>query len=212
MSVQSYTKSGSKSTSTTTLPKDIFNLDVKDHTLLKQAYDIYWGRKRSAMAVAKTRGLKRGGGRKPWKQKGTGRARAGTIRSPLWRGGGVTFGPTGFQNHRRSMSTATKQKTIRQALSVAVKSNKVSIIEGIEIKDGKSKEIAQLLKILDMQRRTLIVVANISQELDRAVRNIPDTEVKQANYLNVATILDADNLLLTKDSLDIIKNWLGVNK
>jgi large subunit ribosomal protein L4 len=100
--------------------------------LLKRAYDAYLANGRVGSATTKTRGEVRGGGRKPWRQKGTGRARFGSIRNPIWRGGGITFGPTGVENHTIKMHTSTKRKAIRQALSLALDAGKLIVIEAFD--------------------------------------------------------------------------------
>jgi large subunit ribosomal protein L4 len=95
MATPTYSKTGNKATAAVKLDKAIFEVEIKNHELLKQAYLTYLANDRGNLAVTKTRGLVRGGGRKPWQQKGTGRARFGSSRNPIWRGGGIAFGPTG---------------------------------------------------------------------------------------------------------------------
>src|SRR5262245_30665646 len=99
MSVATYTKTGNKATTAAKLDKGVFAVEIKNHDLLKQAYLAYLANGRVNLAVVKKRGEVRGGGRKPWRQKGTGRARFGSSRNPIWRGGGITFGPTGNENY-----------------------------------------------------------------------------------------------------------------
>src|SRR4051812_6031887 len=105
MAVATYTKAGTKATTPAKLDKAVFGLDVNNHELIKAAYTAYLANGRENLAVTKTRGLVRGGGKKPWKQKGTGRARFGSSRVPIWRGGGITFGPTGQENYSKSLNT-----------------------------------------------------------------------------------------------------------
>ena len=132
-------------TTKNTLPKDIFNVEVTNHELLKTAYTMYLANARSAAAKTKQRGEASGGGKKPWKQKGTGRARFGSSRVPIWRGGGIAFGPTGDQNYRMQLSVGAKRPALRQALSLANKAKKITLAD-ILFKDGKAKETIALLK------------------------------------------------------------------
>jgi large subunit ribosomal protein L4 len=115
-----YTKAGAKATTAAKLSKDVFEVVPTSHVLLKQAYVAYLSNGRENRAVTKTRGLVSGGGKKPWKQKGTGRARFGSSRNPIWRGGGIAFGPTGEENYTKQLNTKAKRLAIRQALSLAV--------------------------------------------------------------------------------------------
>lgn len=104
-----------------TLPKNVFGVDIPNHELLKLAYDAFWQAAGRQVQPPKTRGLVSGGGKKPWKQKGTGRARFGSSRNPIWRGGGIVFGPSGNENYTLKLSTNTKRVAIRQALTLANK-------------------------------------------------------------------------------------------
>src|ERR1019366_10319418 len=115
MAVATYTKSGTKATTAAKLDKDVFGVEVKNHQLLKSAYEAYLANGRPNLAVTKTRGLVRGGGKKPWRQKGTGRARFGSSRNPIWRGGGIAFGPTGNENYTHKLPLNAKRLAIRQA-------------------------------------------------------------------------------------------------
>lgn len=210
MATPTFTKSGNKATTAAKLPKAIFDLDVKNHDLLKQAYVAYLANGRTVNARTLTRGEVSGGGKKPWKQKGTGRARFGSIRVPIWRGGGITFGPTGNENFSHDLPVKTKRQAIRQALSVANKANKISVIETFESKEGK---VAQTVKLLDKMGATgnILLVVSVKDELvNRATRNIQGLKVAQARYLNVYDILNADMVVISEKSLAIIEEWLAV--
>src|SRR6478609_8335181 len=141
MAVATYTKAGAAASTAAKLDKSVFGVDIKNHDLLKQAYVTYLANGRDNLAATKTRGLVSGGGRKPWKQKGTGRARFGSSRNPIWRGGGIVFGPTGEENYTKQMNVKAKRLAIRQALTVAATSNKVAVIDDITVKDGKTAEL-----------------------------------------------------------------------
>lgn len=209
MAVATYSKTGSKSTTAATLPKEVFSEKIESHELLKQAYVMYLANGRGNSAKTITRGNVRGGGRKPWKQKGTGRARHGSIRSPIWRGGGITFGPTGEENYTKKLTKKASRKAMRQALTLSAEAGKLSVIESYEAKDGKTSETAKLLDKIGVQRRILLVVDDKTPSVDRATRNIPNLKVTQATYLNVYDVMNADNVIVTKKSLELIKQWLG---
>ena len=210
MSVPTFTKAGAKATTPAKLNKDIFELKVESHDLLKQAYLAYLANGRSNNAVVKTRGLVSGGGRKPWKQKGTGRARFGSSRNPIWRGGGIVFGPTGNENYTRSLNTEAKRLAVRQALSL--NKDTIKVIESFEAKDGKVKNAVTVLDKLDAKRNVLVVVENKTAELVRATQNIPYVTLVSATYLNTYDVLNADSIVITKKALEQIDVWLGGKK
>lgn len=209
MSVATYTKTGNKATTPAKLDKNVFEVAVENHELIKQAYVAYLANGRENLAVTKTRGLVRGGGKKPWKQKGTGRARFGSSRVPIWRGGGITFGPTGEENYTKKMHVKAKRQAIRQALSMANKEGQVSVIEAIAAKEGKTKEIASLLNKLGANRRVLLVVDSKDAETVRATANLQQVVLVTAKYLNVFDIVNAHHIVISQKALPIISEWLG---
>ena len=156
MSVATYTKAGTKATVAAKLDKSIFGLEVKNHELLKQTYVAYVSNGRNSHATTKTRGLISGGGRKPWKQKGTGRARFGSSRNPIWRGGGIVFGPTGGENHTKKVPTTAKRTALRQALSMAANENHIIVIEDFANKDAKVSATAAFLNKIGAQGNILL--------------------------------------------------------
>lgn len=208
MSAQTYTKTGTKATVAIKLPKDVFGVSIHNHDLLKQAYLTYLANGRINLAKVKTRGDVRGGGRKPWRQKSTGRARFGSSRNPIWRGGGITFGPTGNENYKHHLLLTQKRQAIRQALTLAAK-DKIKVIESFECKEGTTKSADNLLRKLDATRNALVVVPKKDDLIDRSTRNIPYVKVVSARYLNVYDLLNADHVIITKDSLVIINEWLS---
>ena len=210
MATPTYTKSGAKATTPAKLSGDVFGVEVKNHQLLKDAYLAYLANGRANLAVAKKRGEVSGGGRKPWRQKGTGRARFGSSRNPIWRGGGVAFGPTGDENYTRKLNTTAKRQALRQALSLAAKEDRLKVIESIDF-SGRVKPVLDLLAKLGASSSTLIVVANKDEKVNRSTRNISCIKVVQAKYLNVFDLLNANNLVITKDALVIVQDWLGGN-
>lgn len=203
-----YTKTGTKAKTATKLDKAVFEAVPKDYTLLKQAYLAYLTNSRQNAAKVKTRADVRGGGRKPWRQKGTGRARAGSIRSPIWRGGGITFGPTGAENYTKQLPRRAKLLALRQALSLKAKEKAVLVVETFEPKEGRVKEALDLLKKLKTERNVLLIVEQKNELIDRATRNLPNVSVISANYLNVFSVLNADHLVFTKPALTVLGKQL----
>jgi large subunit ribosomal protein L4 len=184
----------------TTLPKDIFNVEVTNHELLKLAYDSFLANSRQASATTLQRGEVRGGGKKPWKQKGTGRARFGSTRNPIWRGGGVVFGPRGNENYTKKLTKTSKRVAIRQALSLANAEKKI-LVSDIKT-TGKTSEIVKFLADNKLERKVLVVVDI------RATNNIQNVLLVRATYLNVYHILNADHLVIAPKAVAVIADWL----
>jgi len=208
MSVATYTKAGTKATTPAKLDKAVFGVEAQNHELIKSAYVAYLANGRTNLSVTKTRGEVRGGGKKPWRQKGTGRARFGSSRVPIWRGGGITFGPTGQENYSKSLNVKAKRQAIRQALTIASNENKVAVIEDIASK-GKTAELVKLLKKIGAERNILIVVDNKTPELTRAAQNLQTTKVVSAKYVNVFDAMNADCIVFTKAALAVTTDWLS---
>jgi large subunit ribosomal protein L4 len=188
------------------LPKEVFNVEVTNHELLKLAYDSYLANNRGANATTLQRGEVSGGGKKPWKQKGTGRARFGSSRNPIWRGGGVVFGPRGNENYTIHLSTKSKRVAVRQALTVSNEAKKVVVLD---VKTtGKTAEVVKFLESNKLDRKVLIVVEEKTPELIRATANIQNVILIGAKYLSVFHILNADHVVLSTKSVPVIKNWL----
>jgi large subunit ribosomal protein L4 len=190
----------------TTLPKDIFNVEVTNHELLKLAYDSFLANSRQASATTLQRGEVRGGGKKPWKQKGTGRARFGSTRNPIWRGGGVVFGPRGNENYTKKLTKASKRVAIRQALSLANAEKKI-LVSDIKT-TGKTSEIVKFLADNKLERKVLVVVDEKTPEIIRATNNIQNVLLVRATYLNVYHILNADHLVIAPKAVAVIADWL----
>lgn len=212
MAVATYTKTGTKATTAAKLDKTVFGLEVTNHELLKQAYVAYLSNGRGNDAQTLKRGEVSGGGKKPWKQKGTGRARFGSTRNPIWRGGGIAFGPTGDENYTKKLPTNAKRTAIRQALSLASTSGKLAIIETFECKEGKIAETVKLLDKIGAKGNILLVVSDKDALVERATSNLQKLKAVQAMYLNVFDILNADTIIVSQKSLDLIHEWLGGKK
>ncbi len=196
-----------ETTPKTTLPKTTFAVEVENHELLKLAYDSYLANSRGANATTLQRGEVSGGGKKPWKQKGTGRARFGSSRNPIWRGGGVVFGPRGNENYTKKLSTTSKRVAVKQALSLANKAKKITVAD---VKTtGKTAEVAKYLADNKFARKTLIVVDEKTPELLRATNNIQNVLLVRSTYLSVYHILNADHIVIAPGAVKTIDAWLS---
>lgn len=199
----------SAATSAGKLPGSVFAVDVPNHELVKLAYDAFLANSRKASATTKTRGEVSGGGKKPWKQKGTGRARFGSTRNPIWRTGGIVFGPLGNENYKLKVSKTSKRVALRQALTMANEAKKIQVSD---IKTtGKTAEIAKFFvdNKFHEDAKVLIVVDEKTPEILRATNNIQNALLVRANYLSVYYILNADKIVVTPKALVAIEEWLA---
>ena len=192
-----------------TLNKDIFGLEVENHELVKLAYDSYLANSRSSHAKTLKRGEVSGGGKKPWKQKGTGRARFGSTRNPIWRHGGVAFGRTGEENFTKKLAKRSKLLAVRQALSMK-NADKAVFVLGADVKlDGKTKTAAKVLDDLKLNgKNVLAVAAEKTPEVLRSTNNLPNVKLVRATYLNVFDIMNADAVVFSDAALKAAEEWL----
>ena len=196
-----------------TLDKDVFGLSVENHELVKLAYDAYLANSRSSHAKTLKRGEVRGGGKKPWKQKGTGRARFGSTRNPIWRHGGVAFGRTGEENFTKKISRGAKLQAVRQALSIKNKEKAVFVLEPTVKLDGKTKTAAKVLKDMKLEDKlVLAVVAEKTPEILRSTNNLSNVKLVRATYLNVFDIMNADAIVFGDEGLKATVKWLKGEK
>ena len=196
-----------------TLDKDIFGLKVENYELIKLAYDSYLANSRSSHAKTLKRGEVRGGGKKPWKQKGTGRARFGSTRNPIWRHGGVAFGRTGEENFTKKISKQAKRQAVAQALSIKNADKAVIVLETPVKFTGKAKDAAKMLKDLKLEgKNTLFVVAEKTPEVLRSTNNIANLKLVRSQYLNVFDIMNADGIVFDADGLKATTEWLKGDK
>jgi large subunit ribosomal protein L4 len=160
--------------------------------------------RRKPIAHAKGRGEVRGGGKKPWKQKGTGRARHGSIRSPLWKGGGVTFGPTKERNFSLKINKKAKQQALFSVLSKKLSDQQIKFIDEIKIKDVKTKEMAKILgNFFETKKNSgLVILAKSNPELIRSTRNLNFAQICSANNMNIKDLLLYKNILIFKDVIN----------
>ena len=194
---------------TTKLAADVFGVEVHNHELLKKAYNAYLANARQASATTKQRGEVRGGGKKPWKQKGTGRARFGSSRNPIWRGGGVVFGPRGNENYTITLPKHEKRIALRQALSLANQAGKLHVLPYEDKVTGKTKDAVAFLEQQGFDRKTLLVASKKTPELMRSTNNLQNVLVLNAMYLSVYHILNADHIVLSPEAVEIVTAWLG---
>jgi len=188
-----------------TLPAKVFGLDI-NLDLVKQTTDAQIANGRLILAHTKDRSEVKGGGRKPWRQKGTGRARHGSNRSPIWTGGGVTFGPTKERNFSKKINKKMKTKALLMALSGKAKDKEIIVLDKFE--GTKTKELNKVLNTLlgESRRSVLMITPESNATAGKASRNIQKTEVIDAKSLNVVDVLKYKNLILIKDAIKTIES------
>jgi large subunit ribosomal protein L4 len=196
-----YTASG-ESKGQVDLPEIIFG-GPGSRRVLQEVVVILQGNQRRGTSSTLTRGNVSGGGRKPWKQKGTGNARSGSNRSPLWRKGGIIFGPHP-RSYRIDVPAAKKLLALQTALVEKAKSSELSVMDSIEFNEGKTKPVLDLVKKTGAHRGLLLVVDKKNPMLLRAVRNVPNVCVADAVEVNAWMLLAAKKIIFTKSALDII--------
>jgi large subunit ribosomal protein L4 len=184
----------------------VFDRNVK-RSLLHEAVVHYQAGKRQGTHKAKDRSEVSGGGRKPWRQKGTGRARVGSTRNPIWRKGGIAHGPTP-RDYSYRMGTKKQRHALQMALTVKQRDGQIVVLDDLAIEAAKTKEVAKLLAGLELQGRVLIYDADGSEQLGRAARNIPGVTVTSGYGLNVYDLLLHDWLLTTKAGIERISEAL----
>jgi large subunit ribosomal protein L4 len=180
--------------------------------LMHQATTAYLANQRQGTASAKTRGQVRGGGTKPWRQKGTGRARVGSIRSPLWRGGGATFGPKP-RSYYKNLPKKMKILALKSALNAKLKDSEIMVLKDLAVNSPKTKTIAAIIVALDLESISArFVVETLSQNLKLAIRNISQAGISQAADICATEIINCKKLVLTKQALrrieERVEKWL----
>lgn len=184
------------------LKDSIFKKDVNE-PLVHQVVVAEMANMREGNASTKTRALVAGGGTKPWRQKGTGRARAGSIRSPLWRGGGITFGPQPRDYYTR-IPRKMRKEAIRSALSAKAKDSEIIVIDKIDFKEAKTKQAIQMLEKIKVSGKAVIITSETNDAVEKSFRNIPGVRVVPFGEMLAYDILDNKNLVLTGDCVDKI--------
>jgi large subunit ribosomal protein L4 len=203
MNAKMYAGDGSEK-GTATLPDDLFAQQVHEHVLWLSVKR-HLGNQRQGTAKVKTRGEVSGGGRKPWRQKGTGRARSGSNTSPLWPGGGRAFGPKP-RGYRTDLPKAQRRRALISALSLKAGENAVAVLESLSFTEPKTREMAATLKKLGLSdKRTLLVLRRADENVVRSCRNLPNLRTTLADQVNPYDLMNCEMLLLTRDSLDRMK-------
>ncbi len=191
----------------TELREDIFavplNQAVMHQALVRQLANAHLGTHKT-----KTRGEVSGGGRKPWRQKGTGRARHGSIREPQWRGGGTVFGPRP-RSYRQRMPRKMRRLALRSALSAKAGDNQIIVLNALEMSAPKTKDMIAILDDLKVYSSALILLPERNDNVERSANNIPDVKTLRAEYLNVRDLLFYDYLIMPLGTLEVIESFLG---
>ena len=209
MLVNTYNQKGEK-VGQTLLPREIFGVEINPD-LVHQVVVSQMANRRKVIAHTKTRGEVRGGGKKPWRQKGTGRARHGSIRSPIWKGGGVVFGPRKEKIFKKEIPKKMKRKALFMILSAKAKENLLILLDSLKIEKPKTKLIVDLienlrLKIENFKKGSILIIAPKKDELIyRAGRNIPDVGIAEARNINTLDLLSFKYLLVPKETIKVIK-------
>ncbi len=209
MKISVYNQSG-EIVGQTLLPKGIFDIEINSD-LLWQVVRSYTSNQRQGSAHTKTKGEVSGGGKKPWRQKGTGRSRHSSIRSPLWRGGGTVFGPRNDKVWKQKINKKMARKSLLMALSSKAKEENIVVLEDLKLNEVKTREVAKIIanlrtKIVNFKKaKTLVVLSNFDKDLIRAAKNIVDLKTIEARNLNALEILSFKYLLMTKDTISALK-------
>jgi len=186
--------------------EEIFGMKTRPH-LLHQTVVMQLNNRRAGTAATKSKGFVRGGGKKPWRQKGTGRARAGSIRSPLWVGGGTIFGPQP-KDYSFRMPRKARREALLSALSLKNRDGKIIVIDRLELEEAKTKLMVKALAELKVAS-ALIVISQPDEKLERSSRNIPALKVLRVEGLNVYDLLRYEHLILTEGALKLLEERLA---
>lgn len=208
MKLKVYDQEGQPTPEEVEMNPKIFALEKINPELIHFVATALLGNVRNTVASTKTRGEVRGGGRKPWKQKGTGRARHGSIRSPLWKGGGVTFGPRPQRNFVKKVNKKTRRLGLFTILSDRVKDNRVVILQDLQIPGAKTKEFVAKLEKFEAiipGKKTLVLTPKKQDEISRSAKNLRNFRVATGNNLNLLDLLWADRIIILKESVPIIE-------
>jgi large subunit ribosomal protein L4 len=184
--------------------EDVFGLKM-NNDLLHQAYVAIQSNQRQVIAHTKNRGERAGSGKKPWKQKGTGNARVGSVRNPVWRKGGIIFGPTKDRNFKKDINKKMMQKAICIALSAKVKSGALIAVDTVSMVEKKTKKFAEMMTNLKVKGSSLIGFHEKEKDAQRYSKNIKKVTNALTSNLNVFDILNSKNLILSKDSIQYLE-------
>ena len=211
MKIPVYNQEG-KESGEMTLSKDIFEVPM-NADLVHQVLISHTANQRQNSAHTKNRGEVRGGGRKPWRQKGTGRARHGSIRSPLWKGGGVTFGPRNDKNWEKDIPKKMKRKALYMVLSQKAKDNLLVVLDKLEMEKPKTKAMHDVIKKLPVNSESrLVLYSDGNNKIFLAARNIKKTGVSEARNLNIVDLLNYKYVVVSKDGIKEIESTFSSKK
>lgn len=185
------------------LKDDIFGVEI-NQALLHQVVKMQLANKRQGTQSALTRAEVRGGGAKPWRQKGTGRARHGSIRSPIWIKGGVTFAPKP-RDYSYKMPKKMRRQALKSALSSKVENDKIVVLDNLELSQPKTKEMVKVLKNLQVDGKALVVLPERDETVARAAGNLQGIKLASINTLNVLDILNYDRFIITKEAVQKVE-------
>ena len=185
------------------LNDDIFGVEINTHVMY-EAVKNYLANQRQGTQSAKTRAEVRGGGRKPWRQKGTGRARQGSIRSPQWKGGGVVLAPKP-RDYSYKLPKKIKRLALKSALISKVQDKEIIVVDSLVLDAPKTKDMIKVLSNLKANKKTLVVIPERDENLILAARNIPGVKTAYVNTINVYDILNCDSFLITKDAVNKVE-------
>ncbi|NLY56017.1 MAG: 50S ribosomal protein L4 [Firmicutes bacterium] len=181
------------------LSEDVFGIEPNE-PVMHQAVTAYLANQRQGTHSTKTRGEVSGGGRKPWRQKGTGRARQGSITAPQWTGGGIVFGPKP-RSYRMALPKKVRRLAIKSALSAKVRNGEIIVVDQLTMAEPKTKEMVRILNNLDAGKKTLVVTGGLDRNVYLSGRNIPGVSVSLADWLNVYQILAHHKVVMTQDAV-----------
>lgn len=204
MKVAVYNQNGKKSEETISLPKEIFDTEMNSD-LVHQVAVSQMANKRRVIAKTKNRSEVSGGGRKPWRQKGTGRARHGSIRSPIWRHGGVTFGPTTNRVFKKDIPKKMRRKALFMVLTAKAQKELLIVLDNLKLKAPKTRLMQEILDKLPAKGSRLLLLPQKDEAVIKATRNIPKTGIELVKNTNVLQLLSFRYLILPKDSIKTIK-------
>ena len=186
---------------------EVFGVEVNEQVMF-DAVQVYQANMRQATAKTLTRAEVSGGGKKPWRQKGTGRARAGSSRSPVWRHGGIVFGPTGNQNYKLSMNKKAHALAVKSALTLKANDKDIIVVDNLDLTEVKTKAVVEMLTKLNAKKKTLVVLDKENDSFVLSARNLPGVIVTTTNNLSVYDIMNTDSLLFTSDSIKVVEGGL----
>jgi large subunit ribosomal protein L4 len=193
----------------TLLPKEVFDVEM-NKDLVWQVVTVQSANRRQVIANTKSRGDVSGGGKKPWRQKGTGRARVGSTRSPLWRHGGITFGPRSEKIFKKNISAGMRKIALFMVLSDKARNNEIFVLDELKMEQPKTKIMAAILNSLPMKKEaSLVILPGMDKNLIAATRNIKNTDPRQARELNCLDVLSCKYLVMPKESIKVIKETFG---